>query len=118
MSRRRHVAEVIAWALNTAATEVEASADAETAWVDTVVAAVGGQRRAGEVLHAGLLQPRGPGEREDPAGQLLLRHPNRIRRHSRGVEGERRTGGVRDRQSEIRPDDQSPPIPAPVGCWR
>ena len=33
----RHTAEVIAWALNHDATEVEASAEAESAWVETVV---------------------------------------------------------------------------------
>ncbi len=33
-----HVASLIAWALNNDATEVEASADAEAAWVDTIVA--------------------------------------------------------------------------------
>jgi cation diffusion facilitator CzcD-associated flavoprotein CzcO len=34
----RHTAEVIAWGLSHDATEVEASVDAESAWVDTVVA--------------------------------------------------------------------------------
>ena len=33
----RHTAWVIAWALNNDAIELEATADAETAWVDTVV---------------------------------------------------------------------------------
>lgn len=33
----RHTAEVIAWGLNHDATELEASADAESAWVETVV---------------------------------------------------------------------------------
>ncbi|MBY0288778.1 MAG: NAD(P)/FAD-dependent oxidoreductase [Mycobacteriaceae bacterium] len=37
----RHTAEVIAWALNNDAAELEATADAESAWVDTVVARSG-----------------------------------------------------------------------------
>ena len=76
--------------------EMEASAEAETAWVDTVVARSSASAQTGEVVHARLLQPGRPGEREDPPGQLLLRQPDRIRRHSRRVEGTRRTGGIRD----------------------
>ena len=34
---------------------------------------------AGQSLHDWLLQPRRTGEREDASGQLLLRHPDRIR---------------------------------------
>ena len=37
----RHTAEVISWGLNSEATELEASAEAESAWVDTVVARSG-----------------------------------------------------------------------------
>lgn len=37
----RHTAEVIAWALNNDAAELEATVDAESAWVDTVVARSG-----------------------------------------------------------------------------
>src|SRR6478735_9604170 len=58
--------------------------------------AVGRQRAAGKSMHTGLLQPGGPGEREDPPGQFLLRQPNRIRRHTRGVAVQRRTRGLRN----------------------
>ena len=37
----RHTAEVIAWALSNDAAELEATADAESAWVDTVIARSG-----------------------------------------------------------------------------
>ncbi|MFO7590128.1 MAG: hypothetical protein R6X23_04420 [Acidimicrobiia bacterium] len=37
-AQARHVAWVIAWALERAAVEVEASAEAEQAWVDQIVA--------------------------------------------------------------------------------
>ena len=37
-------------------------------------------RRPAGILHAGLLQPRGPRRRPSQSGQLLLRQPNRIRR--------------------------------------
>ncbi len=53
----RHVAWIIASALEHGVTEVEASADAEAAWVETVVATLGRHRRAGQVLHSRLLQP-------------------------------------------------------------
>ena len=61
------------------------SAAAEAAWVDTVVRAIGRHRRAGQDLHAGLLQPRRSGGRENPAGQLLLRRTHRIRGHPRNL---------------------------------
>ncbi len=38
------------------------------------------ERRPSEVVHAGVLQPRGRVQREDAAGKLLLRWANRIRR--------------------------------------
>ncbi len=89
-----HAAWLIAWALNNAASELEASADAEAAWVDTVVGRYGCECRQGEVLHAGLLQQGGPGEREDASGQLLLWHPDRIRRHPGGGKDDRRAGRI------------------------
>ena len=76
-----HAAWIIAWALERGVTEVEASAGAEAAWVDTVVDPLGRDRRAGQDVHPRLLQPGGQGGRQDPAGQLLLRRAHRVRRH-------------------------------------
>ena len=89
---------VIAWALNNDATELEASADAEAAWVDTVVARSVGERRTGEVVHTGLLQPGRPGEREDPTGQFLLSAGRPNTPTSSRHRGRRRTGGIRVRR--------------------
>ena len=49
--------------------------------------AVRRERGEGQGVHAGLLQPRRPGEREHPPGQLLLRQPDRIRRYPRSRRG-------------------------------
>ena len=65
-------------------------------------AAIHGQHRPGQVVHARVLQPRGRVRREDAAGKLLLRWANRIRRDLAGVARRRRLPGPRDPQGEPR----------------
>ena len=76
-----HVAWVIAWALSDGVTELEATPAAEAG-----VGADRDDRSAGTADRArsctpGYYNREGQAERDDPAGQLLLRRPNRIRGH-------------------------------------
>ena len=86
-TQSRHIAWVIAWALQHGAAKVEATLEAEAAWVDNVVArssVIAGRR---ESCNPRLLQPRGPrGRQVEP---ILLRQPNRIHRHPRRAGGRR-----------------------------
>ena len=111
----RHTAEVITWGLKHDAMEMEASAQAESAWVDTVVARTGASAQRAKSCTPGYYNREGQANAKTRQGSFFYRHPNRIRRHSRDIEDTRRAGGVRDSKPAvhptIRPDDQNPPIP-------
>ena len=109
----RHTAEVIAWALKQRRDEAGSLGRSRIGMGRHGGRTLRGERRAGEDVHTGLLQPGRPGEREDAPGQLLLRHPDRVRRDSRGIEDARAAGGIRGSTG-----DQSPADTWPVGCWR
>ena len=69
----RHVAWIIARAIERGITEVEPTPAAEAAWVDTVVRRSAATAGRAKTCTPGLLQPRGSGGCANPAGQLLLR---------------------------------------------
>jgi len=91
-----HVAWIIAWGLARGVTEIEASPDAEAALGRYRGGAVGSERRACQDLHAGLLQPRRQGGRQDSARQFLLRRAHGICRNFASVANQRDHGGVLD----------------------
>ena len=73
-----HLAYILGHAFEHGVRVIEASEEAEAAWVDTIVAAGPGQPRLLRVVHARLLQQRGQARRAQRPQRLLRRRPGRL----------------------------------------
>ena len=87
-----HAAWIIAWALERGVTEVEASPDAEAAWVDTVVARSAAGAERAKTCTPGYYNREGKADAKTRQGSFFFGGAHRVRRHAGGVAGQRRPG--------------------------
>ncbi len=71
----RHTAQVIAWALNNDASELEASAEAESAWVDAVIARSTASTERAKVCTPGYYNREGQANAETRQGSFFFGGP-------------------------------------------
>ena len=87
---------MIAWALSNDVAELEASADAEAAWVDTVVARSAASADRAKSCTPGYYNREGQANAKTRQGSFFFGTPTEYADILRGIAGARHTGRVRD----------------------
>ncbi len=93
----KHLAYVLAEARDRGVTRIEADADAEAAWVDTIVGLVADEPAIPRVVYARVLQQRGKAERTQREERQLRRRIARVHQGARRLAG----GGLAGRPRPV-----------------
>ena len=106
----RHSAEVIAWALSNDVTQLEATVDAESSWVDTIVARTGASAERAKSCTPGYYNREGQANAKTRQGSFFYGTPTEYADILRSVPRERqhRKGS---RSAQVSLDDEARPIP-------